>query len=110
MFNTNHIHAMTCWLLAIGLLFSAMPALASTVFTWRCADGSFSSEYVANPCTPPEFVGQFWLSCLPGHDDCTTSDTAFLGFDPQPLHGQLRGHGICYTSQPYTCWPTGKMP
>jgi len=98
------------WLYWLVMLVSLIgEAAAAPPFMWRCADGSFAGDSLGYPCKPSEFVGKFWLSCLDGHSDCVTSETAFLGFDPK-TDSPLRGHGYCYTSQPYTCSPDGKIP
>jgi hypothetical protein len=75
---------------------------------WVCPDGSIS--YVAGGrCMPPELNGvQWWLSCLPQRDDCVRSDTALIGWDV--MGRAQRGSGYCYTGQPYTCSPDGKLP
>ena len=67
---------------------------------------------------PPEFRGvEWWNACLPNHPDCVWSATAFLGQNSDGMvalgkhwaNYAKRGPGYCYTSQPYTCSPSGQV-
>jgi hypothetical protein len=72
---------------------------------WLCADGRRTTDY---PCRPNEINGNWWAVCIPGRTDCAHSDTAVIGWDPE--RHVVRGPGYCYTLQPYTCSPDGKLP
>lgn len=79
---------------------------------WICPEGQVN--YTAqNGCKPQEFNRvAWWLSCVPERKDCIYSDTAFLGLT-DGRYGyphSIRGPGYCYTGQPYTCSPDGRLP
>lgn len=96
----------------LSLLVVSMTALADPfdrgLGMWVCSDGSKSNSF--GPCRPKEFVGNWWARCLAGRKDCTHSDTAFVGWSLDAPHVVIRGPGYCYTQQPYTCSPDGKLP
>ena len=71
---------------------------------WYCPGGKLDNKV----CMPPEFIdSEWWKRCLPGRSDCVQSETAFIGY----IRGiPQRGYGYCYTLQPYTCAPDGKVP
>jgi hypothetical protein len=78
---------------------------------WRCSDGTFTHGN-GGGCRPREFQGEWWLTCVPGRTDCIVSETSFMGWDITNPRGQWvqRGHGYCYTEQPFTCSPDGTLP
>ena len=74
---------------------------------WMCTNGKFDSH---DTCMPPEFKGQnWWAACLSGRTDCVHSDAAYLGRLDEKM-SPVRGPGYCYTGQPFTCSPDGKVP
>jgi hypothetical protein len=77
---------------------------------WYCPDGKLEGSYWSG-CWPKELgSGAWWKVCMPGRDDCVWSPTAYLGDDTSLPPRAIRGPGYCYTKQPYTCSPDGKVP
>jgi hypothetical protein len=77
---------------------------------WMCPDGSKrTGAHGGIVCIPSELLGKdWWKECVAGRTDCVHSERAFLGWDEKYL--AKRGPGYCYTQQPYTCSPDGKLP
>jgi hypothetical protein len=82
---------------------------------WICPDGK---QDLFSKCMPAEFKQNFldvsasrakpwWVVCLPGRFDCVPSNTAYIGSKERRA---VRGPGLCYTGQPFTCSPSGKLP
>ena len=97
----------------------AAPVYAADLFDppyggyWRCPNGTFLYGPIAVACIPSEFKtgAPWWNACVAGRTDCVRSNTAYLGLDEsQPLPHAKRGPGYCYTRQPYTCSPDGRLP
>jgi hypothetical protein len=75
---------------------------------WICPDGRVSGVHYSS-CMPTEFLThRDWMRvCVPERADCVHSDTAYIGPDPE-THKAMRGPGICYSGQPWTCASSGE--
>ena len=117
--GNNHAIILLASMKRVALLVAIMSAIAGEVFAdpfdppmggaWICPDGHV--RYVAgNTCVPKEFNGvRWWESCIASRDDCMHSDRAVVGWSTIDTK-TIRGSGYCYTQQPWTCSPDGKLP